>query len=80
MLLILIEKLSNECDSFRKAREAHIIYKAKTLEPALTNVTNYNLLLKKNVICFSYLSSHTLHAISYVTSVVILQRIYSVNS
>ena len=31
-LLISIEKLSNE-DSFRKAREAHIIYKAKTLEP-----------------------------------------------
>ena len=28
-----IEKLNNERDSFRKAREAHIIYKAKTLEP-----------------------------------------------
>ena len=33
MLLIPIEKLSNKRDSFRKAREAHIIYKAKTLEP-----------------------------------------------
>ena len=33
MLPISIEKLSNERDSFRKAREAHIIYKAKTLEP-----------------------------------------------
>ena len=33
MLLIPIEKLKNECDSFRKAREAHIIHKAKTLEP-----------------------------------------------
>ena len=33
MLLIPFEKLSNERDSFRKAREAHIIYKAETLEP-----------------------------------------------
>ena len=33
MLLIPIEKLSNERDSFRKAREAHISHKAKTLEP-----------------------------------------------
>ena len=33
MLLIPIEKLSNECDSFRKEHEAYIIYKAKTLEP-----------------------------------------------
>ena len=33
MLLIPIEKLSNERDSFRKAREVHIVYKAKTLEP-----------------------------------------------
>ena len=33
MLLIPIEKLSNERNSFRKAREAHIVYKAKTLEP-----------------------------------------------
>ena len=33
MLLIPIEKLSNEHDSLRKAREAHIIHKAKTLEP-----------------------------------------------
>ena len=31
-LLIFIEKLSNKRDSFRKAREAHIIYKAKTFE------------------------------------------------
>ena len=33
MLLIPIEKLNNERDSFRKAGEAHIIHKAKTLEP-----------------------------------------------
>ena len=33
MLLIPVEKLSNERDSFRKAREAHIIHKVKTLEP-----------------------------------------------
>ena len=33
LLLISTEKLSNERDSFRKAREAHIIHKAKTLEP-----------------------------------------------
>ena len=33
MLLIPIEKINNERDSFRKAREAHIIHKAKTLEP-----------------------------------------------
>ena len=33
MLLIPIEKLENERNSFRKAREAHIIHKAKTIEP-----------------------------------------------
>ena len=33
MLLIPIEKLKNGCDSFRKAREAHLIHKAKTIEP-----------------------------------------------
>ena len=33
ILLIPIEKLKNERDSFRKAREAHIIHRAKTLEP-----------------------------------------------
>ena len=38
--LIPIEKLSNERDSFRKAREAHIIYKAKTLEPLGINKRN----------------------------------------
>jgi len=38
MLLIPIEKkLKNERDSFRKAREAHIVHKAKTLEPPGTN-------------------------------------------
>jgi len=31
MLLIPIEKLNNELDSLRKAREAHIIHKAKPL-------------------------------------------------
>ena len=33
MLLIPIEKLKNGRDSFRKAREAHLIHKAKTIEP-----------------------------------------------
>ena len=33
MLPIPIEKLPKERDSFRKAREAHIIHKAKALEP-----------------------------------------------
>ena len=33
MSLIPVEKLSNEGDSFRKAQEAQIIHKAKTLEP-----------------------------------------------
>ena len=33
MLLIHIEKRKNKRDSFRKAREALIIHKAKTLEP-----------------------------------------------
>ena len=33
MLLIPIEKLKNGRDSFRKAREAHLILKAKTIEP-----------------------------------------------
>jgi len=36
-LLIQIEKLKNESASFRKAREAHIIHKAKTLEPIVIN-------------------------------------------
>ena len=31
--LFLIEKLNNEHNSFRKACEAHIVQKAKTLEP-----------------------------------------------
>ena len=31
--LIPIEKLKNGRDSFRKAREAHLIHKAKTIEP-----------------------------------------------
>ena len=33
MLLIPIEKLKNGRDSFRKAREAHLIHKAQTIEP-----------------------------------------------
>ena len=33
MLLIPIEKLKIGRDSFRKAREAHLIHKAKTIEP-----------------------------------------------
>ena len=37
MLLIPIEKLKNGRDSFRKAREAHLIHKAKTVEPLCIN-------------------------------------------
>ena len=37
MLLIPTEKLKNERDSFRKARNAHIIHKANTLEPVGIN-------------------------------------------
>ena len=37
MLLIPIEKLINERDSFKKAREAHIFHKTKTLEPLGVN-------------------------------------------
>ena len=33
MLLIPIEKLKNGLDSFRKAREAHLIHRIKTTEP-----------------------------------------------
>ena len=33
MLLIPIEKLKNGRDSFRKARKAYLIHKAKTMEP-----------------------------------------------
>ena len=33
MLLIPIEKRKNWPDPFRKAREAHFIHKAKTIEP-----------------------------------------------
>ena len=33
MLLIPIEKLKNGRDSFRKTCEAHLIHKAKTIEP-----------------------------------------------
>ena len=33
MLLIPIEKLKNGRDSFRKAHEAHLTRKAKTIEP-----------------------------------------------
>ena len=32
-VIIPIEKLNNWRDSFRKAREAHLIHKAKTIEP-----------------------------------------------
>ena len=33
MLLIPIVKLKNRRDSFRKARKAHLIHEAKTIEP-----------------------------------------------
>ena len=37
MLLIPFEKLKNGRDFFRKAREAHLIHKAKTIEPLSIN-------------------------------------------
>ena len=37
MLLIPIDKLGNEHYSIRKAREAHIIHKVKTVEPVGIN-------------------------------------------
>ena len=40
MLLISIEKLKNGRDSFRKAREAHLIHKAETIEPLGINKRN----------------------------------------
>ena len=40
MLLIPIAKLKNGRDSFRKAREAHLIHKAKAFEPLGTNKRN----------------------------------------
>ena len=33
MLLIPVEKLNNERDSFSKARKGHLIQKDKTIEP-----------------------------------------------
>ena len=45
VLLLPFEKLKNGRDSFRKAREAHLIHKAKTIEPlrwASINVMNCN--------------------------------------
>ena len=41
MLLIPIEKLKNGRDSFRKAREAHLIHKAKSLRASI-NMMNCN--------------------------------------
>ena len=35
--LVPIKKLKNGRDSFRKAREAHLIHKAKTIEPLGSN-------------------------------------------
>ena len=61
MLLIPIGKLSNERDSFRKAREAHIIHKAKTLEPLGINKRDkLESVTKQIFICFSFLSNHTI--------------------
>ena len=40
MLLIPIELLKSKRDSARKAREAHLIQKAKTIEPLSMNRSN----------------------------------------
>ena len=40
MLLLPIEKLKNGRDSFRKAREYHLIHTAKTIEPLGINKRN----------------------------------------
>ena len=58
MLLIPIEKLKNGRDSFRKGREAHLIYKAKTIEPLGINKRDE---LKLYIYVFlSFYSSHTI--------------------
>ena len=63
MLLIPIEKLKNGRDSFRKAREAHLIHKAKTIEPLGINKRDELLLYIVYLLFFCYLvflSSHTI--------------------
>ena len=63
MLLIPSEKRSNERDSFRKAREAHIIQKAKILEPLGINKRDgiYSVTMHSVHFLFSVcLSSHTI--------------------
>ena len=63
MLLIPIEKIKNGRDSFRKAREAHLIHKAKTIEPLGINKRDELLLYKVYLLFFCYLvflSSHTI--------------------
>ena len=55
MLLIPIEKLKNGRDSFRNAREAHIIHKAKTIEPLSINKRDELYLYKVYLLFFCYL-------------------------
>ena len=63
MLLIPIEKFKNGLDSSRKAREAHLIHKAKTIEPLGINKRDELLLYIVYLLFFCYLvflSSHTI--------------------
>ena len=55
MLLIPIEKLKNERDSFRKAREAHLINKSKTTEPLGINKRDELCLCIVSLLFFCYL-------------------------
>ena len=63
MLLIPIEKLKNGRDSSRKAREAHLIHKAKAIEPLGINKRDELYLYIVYLLFFCYLvflSSHTI--------------------
>ena len=52
MLLIPIEKLINERDSFRKAREAHLIEKAQTTEPLGINKRSWRIILRSRYLLY----------------------------
>ena len=55
MLLIPIEKLKNGRDSLRKARDAHLIHKAKTIEPLGINKLDELSLYLVYLLFFCYL-------------------------
>ena len=64
MLLIPIETLRYERDCLRKAREAHLIHKAKTIEPLGMNKRDESIIIIMylNIYLFFrfiFLSSHT---------------------